>query len=149
MKRKNLISIVIIAILVIIAGILIGNNRYLSSLRSEASDFSVYDTASITKLFFADKSGNTVVLSRNDNGWMVNNEYPANQNPVNDIGVSRETGSCAIRIISRTFSGLMFISLAISSAVTSLPTFWSRSREVFVTLWIVSTICTGILIVLA
>ena len=85
MKRKNLISIVIIAILVIIAGILIGNNRYLSSLRSEASDFSVYDTASITKLFFADKSGNTVVLSRNDNGWMVNNEYPANQNPVNEM----------------------------------------------------------------
>ena len=85
MKNKNVISIVIIAILVIIAGILIGNNRYLSSLRSEASDFSVYDTASITRLFFADKSGHQVLLQREGTGWMVNNEYVANQNMVNEM----------------------------------------------------------------
>ena len=57
MNKKNTVLIVIIAVLVIIAGTLIANNRYLSSLRSEAADFTVYDTASITKLFFADKSG--------------------------------------------------------------------------------------------
>ena len=85
MKRKNIISIVIIAILVIIAGILIGNNRYLSSLRSEASDFTVYDTASVTKMFFADKSGNQVLLLRDANGWSVNNEYRANQNLINEM----------------------------------------------------------------
>ena len=85
MKKKNFISIIIIAILVIIAGILIGNNRYLSSLRSEAADFTVYDTASITKLFFADKSGNQVVLQRNGNGWTVNDQYYANQNMVNEM----------------------------------------------------------------
>ena len=85
MKKNNIISIVIIAILVIIAGILIGNNRYLSSLRSEASDFSVYDTASITKLFFADKSGNQVLLQRDGTAWTVNNEFRANQNLVNEM----------------------------------------------------------------
>lgn len=85
MKKKNFISIVIIAVLVIIAGILIGNNRYLSTLRGEAADFTVYDTASITKLFFADKSGNQVVLQRNGNGWTVNDEYTANQNMVNEM----------------------------------------------------------------
>ena len=85
MKKKNLISIVIIAILVIIAGILIGNNRYLSSLRSEASDFTVYDTASITRLFFADKSGNQVVLERDGTAWTVNNEFRANQGLVNEM----------------------------------------------------------------
>ena len=85
MKKKNIISIVIIAVLVIIAGILIGNNRYLSTLRGEAADFTVYDTASITKLFFADKSGNQVVLQRNGNGWTVNDEYTANQNMVNEM----------------------------------------------------------------
>lgn len=85
MKKKNVISIVIIAILVIIAGILIGNNRYLSSLRSDATDFTVYDTASITKLFFADKSGNQVVLYRHDNGWTVNDEYKANQGLINEM----------------------------------------------------------------
>ena len=85
MKRKNIILIVIIAILVIIAGILIGNNRYLSSLRSDASDFTVYDTASVTKLFFADKSGNQVVLARDGKAWTVNNEYRANQSLVNEM----------------------------------------------------------------
>ena len=85
MKKKNVISIVIIAILVVIAGVLIGNNRYLSSLRGEAADFTVYDTASITKLFFADKSGNQVLLQRDGKAWTVNNEYYANQNLVNEM----------------------------------------------------------------
>lgn len=85
MKKKNIIPIVIVAILIIIAGVLIGNNRYLSSLRSEAADFTVYDTASVTRLFFADKSGNHVVLERDGKGWEVNNEYRANQHLVNEM----------------------------------------------------------------
>ena len=85
MKKKNVISIVIIAILVVIAGVLIANNRYLSSLRGEAADYTVYDTASITKLFFADKSGNQVILQRDGKAWTVNNEYRANQNVVNEM----------------------------------------------------------------
>lgn len=85
MKKKNIILIAIVAVLLIIAGTLIGNNRYLSSLRSEASDFTVYDTATITKLFFADKSGNKVVLERNGNSWMVNDEFVANQGLVNEM----------------------------------------------------------------
>ena len=85
MKKKNIISIVIIAVLIVIAAILIGNNRYLSTLRGEAADFTVYDTASITRLFFADKSGNQVVLKRNGSGWTVNDQYNANQNMVNEM----------------------------------------------------------------
>lgn len=85
MKKKNIISIVIIAILVVIAATLIANNRYLSSLRSEASDFTVYDTASITRLFFADKSGNQVVLERDGSAWSVDKKYRANQNMVNEM----------------------------------------------------------------
>ena len=85
MKRKNIILIVIVTILVIITGVLIGNNRYLSSLRDDAYDFTVYDTTSITRLFFADKSGNQVELERYGNAWMVNNEYYANQTMVNGI----------------------------------------------------------------
>lgn len=85
MKRKNIISIVIIAVLVVIAATLIANNRYLSSLRGEAADFTVYDTASITKLFFADKSGNEVLLQRDGTAWTVNNEFQANQTLVNEM----------------------------------------------------------------
>ena len=85
MKKRNIISIVIIAILVVIAATLIANNRYLSSLRGEAADFTVYDTASLTKLFFADKNGNEVLLQRENTGWTVNNEYKANQVLINEM----------------------------------------------------------------
>jgi len=83
--KKNVISIIIAAVLLIIAGVLIGNNRYLSSLGGEAADFTVYDTASITKLFFADKSGNQVLLHRTSEGWKVNDTYPASQRMVNEM----------------------------------------------------------------
>lgn len=83
--KKNTLAIIITAALVVIAGILIWNNRYLSTIRDEAADFTVYDTASITKLFFADKRDNTVLLQRSGDGWLVNNEYPASQRLVNDM----------------------------------------------------------------
>lgn len=85
MKKRNIISIIIVAILVIIAGILIANNRYLSTLHGDAADFTVYDTASITRLFFADKSGNQTLLRRTDKGWTVNDEHRASQRVVNDM----------------------------------------------------------------
>lgn len=105
MKRKKRITI--IAILLVILGIIIGNGvyqynhnkdfYYQSTVkkivdvfnRNETIDeatlgFMVYDTASITKLFFADKSGNQTLLERN-NGWIINNEYKANQDLVNQM----------------------------------------------------------------
>ena len=75
--KKNRIAIIITAALVIIAGILLWNNRYLTTLRGEAYDFTVRDTASVTKMFFADKSGNQVLLKRTPNGWTVNEQYDA------------------------------------------------------------------------
>ncbi|MBR4137216.1 MAG: DUF4340 domain-containing protein [Bacteroidales bacterium] len=85
MKKNNTIAIVIALVLLVIAGILIGNNSYLSTLNDEASDFTVYDTASITKLFLADKSGNQVLLRRTDSCWIVNDEFPASQKMINKI----------------------------------------------------------------
>ena len=83
--KKNTLAIIIAAFLLVIAGVLLWNNRYLTTIRGEAADFTVYDTASITKLFFADKTGNQTLLQRTTEGWTVNNEYPASQRQVNDI----------------------------------------------------------------
>ena len=65
------------------------------------------------------------------------------------IGVSYETGSWEILSISRTFSGVISISLPISSEVGSLPYSWTSLRVTLNNLFIVSTIWTGIRIVLA
>jgi len=83
--KKNTIAIIIVAALVAIAGMLIWNNRYLTTIRGEAADFTVYDTASITKLFFADKRDHQVLLQRTEKGWVVDNQYQASQRLVNDM----------------------------------------------------------------
>ena len=75
--KKNRIAIIITSVLIVIAGVLLWNNRYLTTLRGEAYDFTVRDTASITRMFFADKSGNQVLLNRTESGWKVNNQYDA------------------------------------------------------------------------
>lgn len=47
--KNNRLTIIIAAVLVVIAGLLIWNNRYLSTIQGEASDFMVWDTATVTK----------------------------------------------------------------------------------------------------
>jgi hypothetical protein len=57
----------------------------LTTLRGDAYDFTVRDTASVTRLFFADKSGNQVLLSRTEEGWKVNEKYDAQPTMVNNM----------------------------------------------------------------
>ena len=60
MKKNNRITIIIAALLVVIAGLLIWNNRYLSTIQGESSDFQVWDTASVTKVYLADRKKETI-----------------------------------------------------------------------------------------
>ena len=83
--KKNRLAIIITSLLIVIASILLWNNCYLTSLRGEAYDFTVRDTASVTRLFFADKSNNQVLLTRTEDGWKVNENYDAQPKMVNNI----------------------------------------------------------------
>ena len=83
--KKNRLAIIITSVLIVVAAVLLWNNRYLTTLRGEAYDFTVRDTASVTRLFFADKSGNQVLLSRTEDGWKVNEKYDAQQTMVNNM----------------------------------------------------------------
>ena len=83
--KKNRLAIIITSVLIVVAAVLLWNNRYLTTLRGEAYDFTVRDTASVTRLFFADKSGNQVLLSRTEEGWKVNEKYDAQQTMVNNM----------------------------------------------------------------
>ena len=82
MKKNNRITIIITAILVVIAGILIWNNRYLSTLQGESSDFQVWDTASVTKIYLADRKDRESLLERQDQGWTLNGTYKAHPKQV-------------------------------------------------------------------
>lgn len=83
--KKNRLSIIITLVLIVVAVVLVWNNRYLTTLRGEAYDFTVRDTASVTRMFFADKSGNQVLLERGDKCWTVNGQYEAQQAMIDNI----------------------------------------------------------------
>ena len=82
MKKDNKITLIIAALLIVIAGVLIWNNRYLSTLQGEASDFQVWDTASVTKIYLADRRENESLLERQEHGWTLNGTYKAHPKQV-------------------------------------------------------------------
>lgn len=75
--KKNKLTLLIVILLLGVTGYFIYTNTS-GTIRKELRDFAVQDTASITKIFLADKKGNKTSLERTGNNtWMVNGKYPA------------------------------------------------------------------------
>lgn len=85
--KKNKFAIVLAIILIVIAIVLIWNNRYLSTLRGDSADFQVWDTASITKVYLADRRDHETLLERNPNGagWTLNKDYKAHPKKIDQL----------------------------------------------------------------
>lgn len=66
--KKNKTAIIIAIVLIAIAIILVWNNRYLTTLRGDSADFMVWDTASITKVYLADRLDHETLLERHEDG---------------------------------------------------------------------------------
>ncbi|MBO4615696.1 MAG: hypothetical protein J5709_11340 [Bacteroidales bacterium] len=83
MKKTNLLLLIVIVILigVSIAIFFVRNYDPQRTLR----DFAVEDTASITKIFLANKQGSAVTLERVDDHWTVNQQYTARRDFVNNL----------------------------------------------------------------
>ena len=76
MKKNK--ALFIITILIVIAGVLIILNRNYSTLDDRESGFAVEDTATITKIFMADKNNLSVKLEKRADGqWIINDKYLA------------------------------------------------------------------------
>lgn len=83
--KRNRIALIIVLVLGVVAFWLIRNNTK-STVPQKLRDFAVKDTASITKIFLADKTGKTVTLTREGEGlWRVNDKYYARQDAVNTL----------------------------------------------------------------
>ncbi|MCB2221893.1 MAG: DUF4340 domain-containing protein [Bacteroidetes bacterium] len=77
MNRKNRIILIVVVVLAIIAAFLVSNNRS-TTFGSDVKGFAVKDTASITKVFLADKKNRSVLLKKVGTGeWTVNDNYKA------------------------------------------------------------------------
>lgn len=75
--KKNRIVILLVSALVAIIIISLVSNRY-STLKEQETDFAVRDTASVTKVFIADKKESSVLLERSAAGWTLNKQFVAN-----------------------------------------------------------------------
>lgn len=82
MKRNRVILIITFALIVVAAFLYYGKQS--GTFDSGEKDFAVVDTASITKVFLADKKNNTILLERISAGeWVFNNDKRARQSGVN------------------------------------------------------------------
>lgn len=81
MKKSNLILLVIVGILtIVVITIYFWENN---DKQRVYRDFAVEDTASINKIFLADKNNNSVTLERKGTGWIVNEKYEARRALIN------------------------------------------------------------------
>ena len=83
--KKNKLTIILAIVLIAIAVLLIWNNRYLTTLRGDSADFQVWDTASITKVFLADRMDNVTLLERTEDGWTLNTDYKAHSKKIDQL----------------------------------------------------------------
>jgi hypothetical protein len=82
MNRKSIYFIAAVSILAIITTWVLIKERN-SSIRKELKDFAIADTASVTRIFLADKGGHKVLLQRkNENVWVLNHSEKARQDGV-------------------------------------------------------------------
>jgi hypothetical protein len=86
MKKNNKLTIILAAVLVVIAGVLIWNNRYLSTIQGKDADFMIWDTATVTKFYLADRFDHESLLERqNDGSWLLNVTYKAHSKQVKEF----------------------------------------------------------------
>ena len=70
-KRENIIIISAIILLSLVLLFLVNSEKN----QGKEYDFAVTDTSSISKIFIADMTGNSVSLDRKDNAWEINNKH--------------------------------------------------------------------------
>ena len=75
MNKKNLSILVLLFILSAVSVYVYKSKSKLSTVDEDSRNFRVKDTASITKIFIADKAGDQATLERTNKGWMVNGKY--------------------------------------------------------------------------
>lgn len=81
MKRKNLLLLGIVAILLIAAYYFISSEG--SGMRQDLRDFSIKDTASVTRIVIKDKTPAEVELIKIDGRWKVDGKYNARPDVIN------------------------------------------------------------------
>lgn len=84
-NRNIVLLIILVAVLGIVAFWLL-TNRGKGTIKESLKNFAVEDTASITKIFLADKTGKSVLLEKEKPGlWKLNKKFYARNDAINTL----------------------------------------------------------------
>ncbi len=75
MKKTTLITLSVLLILAIAAVVVYKRKSNSGTIDKEASNFSVKDTASIDKIFLANKDGQKILLEKKEGSWLLDGTY--------------------------------------------------------------------------
>jgi len=87
MKKQKVYVIVacLLAILSVIAIVYKKGGFNKSDAQNLSTIFAIEDTSTITRIFMADMFGDKVLLTKNAEGWMVDQQRPASKHKINDL----------------------------------------------------------------
>ena len=119
------ITIILVAIMTLWLIILNTNSR------TNNKTFEINDTSSITKIFLADKSGNTITLTKNNNFWLINNRFRVRKDAIATIL------STANKIrIKKPVSKSAFEKVVKSIATTGVYVEFFKNEKIIKSYWI-------------
>ena len=82
MSKKQLLYLALIILMAALMWFLSSDSKSTISLEN---NFAISDTASVSKIFIADRNGTTITLSRNEKNWVINNKYEVRKDAINTI----------------------------------------------------------------
>jgi len=90
MKKTRVLLLILVSVPIFLILLFLGLNfvkQWQDPLYNPGEkDFTVLDTAAITKIFLADKKGNQVLLERGSNGlWTLNKKYEAHKDVIQEV----------------------------------------------------------------
>ena len=82
MPKKQLFYLALIILMAALIWFLSTDKK---STISVENNFAISDTASVSKIFIADRNGTTINLNRNEKNWVINNKYVVRKDAINTI----------------------------------------------------------------
>ena len=82
MPKKQLFYLVLIILIAALIWFLSTNKKTTINLEN---NFALSDTASVSKIFIADRNGTTITLNRNEKDWVINNKYRVRKDAIRTI----------------------------------------------------------------
>ena len=82
MPKKHFFYFTLIILIVVLPGCISSDKK---STITDDNNFAVSETASVNKIFIADRSGTTITLNRVENNWIVNNKYEVRKDAITTI----------------------------------------------------------------